>query len=127
MNYRMEYPTKEEASRFTRDLTWDERFEVLSQGYHRGVVVDQCYSMNEFATRVSLRNPKDPTGGVRSLNGGEVTKWLCEVVGDEELSKLLDKVFKQEVSMSEKMDIIRVILNSRMNQYYEVLEEDDGR
>ena len=123
--YRIEYPTLEEVNGFERDLSWDERFEVLHQGYKRGCYIEQCYSIRELATRVAERNPYDPTGGVRFLEGEKLVEWIRDVVGDRDLATTIEKIYAAEESMAVIVDTVRVVLMARMNQYSEVLEEAD--
>ena len=123
--FRMEPPTREEAGRFMRELSWEERFEVLSQGYHRGCYVEQSYSVEDQTRFVSRRNPRDPTGGVRQLDGEALARWVREVVGDEALAERIDFLFASGASMPEVVDSVRVLLNSRVNQYYEAFDDSD--
>ena len=123
--FRIEYPTLEEVRRFDRELSWEERFEVLSQGFHRGCYIEQCYSLGELTRYVSKRNPRNPTGGVRSLDGEKLVRWIGETIGDRDLAAMIDKIFSSSESMQVIVDTVRVVLASRMNQYSEILEEAD--
>lgn len=122
--YRMEYPTADEVRRYQREVSWDERFEVLSQGFHRGCYVDYCYDLQTLTDFTAKRNPRNPTGGVRSLDAETLIPWVRDVIGDKELAAALRRVFETGDKMQQIVDTIRVILSARMNQYAEVLEEE---
>ena len=122
--FHMDYPTADEVHRFKREVSWEERFEVLSQGFHRGCYVDYCYTLQSLTDFVTKRNPRNPTGGVRTLDGEKLTAWVNDIIGDHELAAVLERVFSGNERMPVIVDTVRVVLSARMNQYAEVLEEE---
>ncbi len=121
--YRMEYPSEEEVRKFSRELDWHERLEVLSQGFHRGCYVEECYSITSLTRQIAKRNDRNPTGGVRTLDGDVLVKWIRETIGDTELAAVVERIFAGDEHMQAKVDTVRVVLTTRMNQYTEVLGE----
>ena len=79
----VEYPTREEVDHCIRDLPFEQRLTVLSQGFHRGAAPLHCYNLKEFVEAVSKREFNNPAGGVRSLDFDLVVPWLRDVIGDE--------------------------------------------
>ena len=71
------------------------------------------------------RNPRNPTGGVRTLDGEKLTAWVNDIIGDHELAAVLERVFSGNERMPVIVDTVRVVLSARMNQYAEVLEEEE--
>lgn len=122
--YRMKYPTPEEVRYFMREVSWDERFEVLSQGFHRGCYQEQCYSLSELTAYVAKRNPRNPTGGVRFIEGDDLVQWIMNSIGDIELAKAIYKCYRTGDPAQIITDTVRNLLTVRMNQFSEVLVEE---
>ncbi len=120
----MEYPTLEEVKHYIRELSFEERFSMLSQGFHRGVSMVRCYSIEDFVMALGKREFNNPAGGVRTLDSGETVAWLRDVIGDQELARAAASVFENHTDQGEAVDTLRVVVYIRMNQYNEVLEEE---
>lgn len=120
----MEYPTIDQVRRYTRELSYQERIDVISQGFHFGASIAHCYSISEFVYAVGKREYNNPAGGVRELDENVVVPWLAEVVGDTVLADAVKKIFQNCGSMAEVVDTVRTVVYVRANQYREVLEED---
>lgn len=121
--YRMQYPGVQEIRHFTRELGWDERFEVLSQGFHRGCYFEQCYSLSDLTKFVAKRSHRNPTGGVRDIDGEKLVLWIADSVGDVTLARAVYKAFASGDTLPIIVDTVRTLLTVRMNQYEEVLAE----
>ena len=121
--YYMEYPTLDEVRRYTRELSFEERLSVLSQGFHRGVSMIRCYSIEDFVMALGKREFDNPAGGVRKLEKEEIVPWLQGVIGDAELARAANAVFDNCQSMAEAIDTLRIVVYVRMGQYNEVLED----
>lgn len=121
--YYMGYPAIEEVRHYMRDLDFEERLSVISQGFHRGISIVRCYSMEEFAAAVGKREDSDPTGGVRTLDWGELLPWLRDTIGDAALADVVEAIVKNGGLEAEIIDTFRVMLFVRMNQYHEVLAD----
>lgn len=124
VGYYMEYPTAEEVRHFTRELTYDERFSVISQGYHRGISIVHCYSLEEFAMALGKREDSDPTGGIRSLEWDVFLPWIRDVIGDQVFFKVVEKIIENCDTPEEIIESLRVMFFVRMRQYEEVLAEE---
>ena len=122
--YYMEYPTIAQVRRYTRGLPYQERIDVISQGFHFGASIVHCYSISEFVYAVGKREHNNPAGGVRELDENVVVPWLAEVVGDTVLAVAVKRIFRDCGSMAEVVDTVRTVVYVRTNQYREVLEED---
>ena len=90
----VEYPTREEVDHCIRDLPFEQRLTVLSQGFHRGAAPLHCYNLKEFVEAVSKREFNNPAGGVRSLDFDLVVPWLRDVIGDKELARAVQAIAK---------------------------------
>lgn len=123
--YRMKYPLPEEVRYFMREVSWEERFEVLSQGFHRGCYMEQCYSLSDLTAYVSKRNPRNPTGGVRTIDEESLIQWILDSIGDIELAKAIYKAYHSDDPPQIVTDTIRNLLTVRMNQFSEVLVEEN--
>ena len=119
----MEYPTREEVDHCIRDLPFEQRLTVLSQGFHRGAAPLHCYNLKEFVEAVSKREFNNPAGGVRSLDFDQVVPWLRDVIGDQELARAVQAIAKDARNMAEAVDRTRLTVFVRVNQYNEVLKD----
>ena len=119
----MEYPTREVVDHCIRDLPFEQRLTVLSQGFHRGAAPLHCYNLKEFVEAVSKREFNNPAGGVRSLDFDLVVPWLCDVIGDKELARAVQAIAKDARNMAEAVDRTRLTVFVRVNQYNEVLKD----
>ena len=123
--YYMEYPTLDEVRGYIRELDFDERFTVLSQGFHRGVSTIRCYSIEDFVMALGKREYDNPAGGVRKLDREETVSWLRGVIGDTELARAADAIFDDCETEAEAIDTLRIVVYVRMNQYNEVLRDSE--
>ena len=121
--YFMEAPSVEEIRHYTRELSFEERFSVISQGFHRGVSVVHCYSLEEFAMALGKREDSDPTGVIRSLEWDSFLPWIRDVIGDREFYRTVEKILENSSSPEEIIETLRVMFFVRMGQYKEVLAE----
>ena len=119
----VEYPTREEVDHCIRDLPFEQRLTVLSQGFHRGAAPLHCYNLKEFVEAVSKREFNNPAGGVRSLDFDLVVPWLRDVIGDKELARAVQAIAKDARNMTEAVDRTRLTVFVRVNQYNEVLKD----
>lgn len=119
--YYMEYPTLEQAEHYSRELCYDERITVLSQGFHFGASIIRCYSFREFVEAVGKREYKNPAGGVRALKEEEIVPWLERVIGDEELACAVSHIYRDNGEMQVIMDRLSTVLYVRERQYDEVI------
>ena len=119
----VEYPTREEVDHCIRDLPFEQRLTVLSQGFHRGAAPLHCYNLKEFVEAVSKREFNNPAGGVRSLDFDLVVPWLRDVIGDKELARAVQAIAKDARNMAEAVDRTRLTVVVRVNQYNEVLKD----
>ena len=119
----MEYPSFEEANHYSRSLSFDERFTVQSQGFHRGSSQVLCYSLEEFVFAIGKREFDNPTGGVRSLDFDSLYLWINDTIGDTELGRVIREIRTNCQTDAEAVDTLRVEVYIRMNQYQEVLED----
>lgn len=119
----VEYPTREEVDHCIRDLPFEQRLTVLSQGFHRGAAPLHCYNLKEFVEAVSKREFNNPAGGVRSLDFDLVVPWLRDVIGDKELAHAVQAIAKDARNMAEAVDRTRLTVFVRVNQYNEVLKD----
>ena len=119
----VEYPTREEVDHCIRDLPFEQRLTVLSQGFHRGAAPLHCYNLKEFVEAVSKREFNNPAGGVRSLDFDLVVPWLRDVIGDKELARAVQAIAKDARNMAEAVDRARLTVFVRVNQYNEVLKD----
>ena len=119
----VEYPTREEVDHCIRDLPFEQRLTVLSQGFHRGAAPLHCYNLKEFVESVSKREFNNPAGGVRSLDFDLVVPWLRDVIGDKELARAVQAIAKDARNMAEAVDRTRLTVFVRVNQYNEVLKD----
>lgn len=119
----VEYPTREEVDHCIRDLPFEQRLKVLSQGFHRGAAPLHCYNLKEFVEAVSKREFNNPAGGVRSLDFDLVVPWLRDVIGDKELARAVQAIAKDARNMAEAVDRTRLTVFVRVNQYNEVLKD----
>ena len=120
--YFMEYPAYADVQCFIRDLSWDEQFSVLSQGFHRGASEVRCYSMEEFVFALGKREFDNPAGGVRSIDYEGLVRWVGDVIGDAELAGAIEKIWRNCPEEAEAIDTLRVVVFIRMNQYNEVIK-----
>lgn len=127
--YFMDYPSLEEVRRFIRELSFDERLSIISQGFHRGVSMVRCYSIEDFVMAIGKREFDNPAGGIRTLEHEKVSNWLREVIGDKVLGNVVDAIYANSMNIAEAVDTLRVMVFVRMNQYNEVLAEakEDGQ
>lgn len=119
--YYMEYPTLNEAKKFSRELEYDERICVQMQGFHFGTSQVNCYSFGEFVAAVGKREFKNPAGGVRSLEKSEIVPWIANVIGDKELANAILCIFHDSEGMQEITDKIGTVIYVRKAQYDEVI------
>ena len=119
----VEYPTREEVDHCIRDLPFEQRLTVLSQGFHRGAAPLHCYNLKEFVEAVSKREFNNPAGGVRSLDFDLVVPWLRDVIGDKELARAVQAIAKDARNMAEAVDRTRLTVFVRVNKYNEVLKD----
>ena len=119
----VEYPTREEVDHCIRDLPFEQRLTVLSQGFHRGAAPLHCYNLKEFVEAVSKREFNNPAGGVRSLDFDLVVPWLRDAIGDKELARAVQAIAKDARNMAEAVDRTRLTVFVRVNQYNEVLKD----
>ena len=119
----MEYPTREEVDHCIRDLPFEQRLTVLSQGFHRGAAPLHCYNLKEFVEAVSKREFNNPAGGVRSRDFDLVVPRLRDVIGDQELARAVQAIAKDARNMAEAVDRTRLTVFVRVNQYNEVLKD----
>lgn len=117
----MEYPTVEEVRGYVRDLPFEQRLTILSQGFHRGPAAIHCYNLKEFVTALSKREFDNPAGGVRILEFDEVIPWLRDTIGDKTLSGAIQETVQDASTMAEATDRTRLIVFIRVEQYNEVL------
>lgn len=124
--YFMEYPTAEEAKHYMRELGFDERLTLFSQGFHRSLAPVHCYSFEDFVMAIGKREFDNPTGGVRKLDYEQLVAWLENVIGDEELVCVVKRAMKEIPDMGLATDTIRTIVFIRLNQYKELCAENDA-
>ncbi|MBR0342801.1 MAG: hypothetical protein IJH64_11255 [Oscillospiraceae bacterium] len=119
--YYMEYPTLEEAKYYTREMDFEDRLTVLSQGFHRGITYVRCYSLEQFVYAIGKREFNNPAGGVRTLDFDELYSWIKDKIGDEILANAVQKICRDCDDIMEAIDVLRVVVYIRMNQYKEVM------
>lgn len=119
--YYMEYPTPQEAAHYSRELDYDERISLLTQGFHFGSSCVHCYSFREFVAAVGKREFNNPAGGVRSLEKEKILPWLLKVIGDRELANAISKIYQSTDRMQEIMDTLSTVVYVRKAQYDEVI------
>lgn len=117
----LEYPTREQVERFTREVSYGERLSVLSQGFRMGASYEHFYKIEKFAKSLLRRKYDAPALGIRELIPEEVVPWIRDVIGDVDLARAIDVTFEKEESMASAVDKIRTIVVLRMEQYDEVL------
>lgn len=118
----MEPPTIEEIKTYVRDLPFDQRLTILSQGFHRGAAEIHCYNLKEFVMALSKREFDNPAGGVRILEFESVIPWLRDTIGDKTLSDAIQEISQSALTMAEATDRTRLIVFIRVEQYNEVLD-----
>lgn len=116
----LEYPTLDEVERFSREVSYDERLCILSQGFRTGVSYEEFYRIDKFAKSLLRRKADAPALGIRELDRGPVVAWLRDVIGDVDLARAVDEVFDREDQMATVVDEVRIIMVMRMEQYDEV-------
>lgn len=117
----MEYPSLEEAKYYTREMDFEDRLTVLSQGFHRGITYVRCYSLEQFVYAIGKREFNNPAGGVRTLDFDELYSWIKDKIGDEILANAVQKICRDCDDIMEAIDVLRVVVYIRMNQYKEVM------
>lgn len=118
--YHMEYPTLEEVEHFTREVSWDERFEVQTQATRRGALGEWCYTIESLSDILGARKGNNPSVGVRYLDRDELVSWIGDVIGDRVLARNLYRAFAPGESMSASVDTVISLFSTRMRQYREV-------
>ncbi|WP_139651474.1 hypothetical protein [Raoultibacter phocaeensis] len=118
----MEYPTVEEVARYVRDLPFEQRLTILSQGFHRGPAEVHCYNLKEFVMALAKREFDNPAGGVRVLDFDKVVLWLNDTIGDTALADAVRSIADDAPNMAEATDRTRLTVFVRVEQYNEVLE-----
>lgn len=118
----MEYPTVEEVVGYVRDLPFEQRLTILSQGFHRGAAEIHCYSLKEFVMALAKREFDNPAGGVRVLEFDKVVLWLSDTIGDTVLADAVRMIADDASNMAEATDRTRLAVFVRVEQYNEVLE-----
>ena len=118
----MEYPTIEEVKGYVRDLSFEQRLTILSQGFHRGAAEVHCYNLREFVMALSKREFDNPAGGVRVLDFDAVVPWLRDTIGDKALSEAIQEAVEDARTMADATDRTRLVVFIRVEQYNEVLE-----
>ena len=116
----LEYPTREQVDHFRREVSFDERLSVLSQGFRAGASYEYFYKIEKFAKSLLRRKMNAPALGIRELIPDEVVPWIRDVIGDAELAQAIEDVFKAEGNMATVVDRVRIIMVLRMEQYDEV-------
>ena len=117
----LEYPSVEQVEHFMREVGYDERLAILSQGFRAGATYEYFYKIEKFAKSLLRRKANAPALGIRELKREEVVPWIQDVIGDRDLAQAIDDVFEREERMSTIVDEIRIITVLRMEQYDEVL------
>jgi hypothetical protein len=118
----MEYPLVEEVKEYVRDLPYEQRLTILSQGFHRGPAEVHCYNLREFVMTLSKREFDNPAGGVRMLEFDKVIPWLRDTIGDTILADAIQTIVEVSSSMIEATERTRLTIFVRVEQYNEVLE-----
>ena len=119
----MEPPTVEQVKGYVRDLPFEQRLTLLSQGFHRGAAQVHCYNFREFVDALAKREYDNPAGGVRVLDFEVVVPWLRDVVGDATLADAVQKVAEVAATPAEAVERTRLTVFVRVKQYNEALEE----
>lgn len=119
----MEPPQLEEVCTYVRDLPYEQRILVMSQGFHRGAAQVACYNIKEFVQALSKREFDNPAGGVRTLDFDDVVGWLRNTIGDEVLAQAIEDIAGEGGSMAQAVEKARLTLFVRMGQYNEALSE----
>ena len=116
----LEYPTLQEVEHFSREVSYEERLPILSQGFRTGTSYEEFYCVEKFAKSLLRRKADAPALGIRDLPRERVVTWLRDVVGDRDLAAAVDEVFDREELMSTIVDEVRIVMVMRMEQYDEV-------
>lgn len=119
----LEYPTREQVGRFMREVPYDQRLSVLSQGFRVGASYEHFYTIEKFAKSLLRRKANAPALGIRELDCGEVVPWIRDVIGDRDLANAVDGVFDRAGDMPTVVDEVRIIVVLRIDQYHEVLND----
>ncbi len=118
----MEYPSREDVERYTRRVSWDERFIVSSVHFHRGSVnefVLRMWEMGECFSRIKPFN----FDGQLEIDGPAFVRWVEDVIGDKALAESLRAATESEGPYPARLDEMRVSFLARLDQYEEVMAE----
>lgn len=125
----MEYPAVEQVKGFVRDLPFEQRITLMSQGFHRGAAQVHCYNFREFVEALAKREFDNPAGGVRTLDFDQVVPWLRLTIGDGVLADAVQRAADDAATPAEAVERTRLTVFVRVQQYNEVLGQlsEEGR
>lgn len=121
--YHMEYPSREEVEYYSREVSWEERYELQTQPTRRGAYIEWCYTMDNLCNSIDARKGSNPSTGVRYLDRDDIVSWVGDVIGDRVLARNLYRAFIPGESMSASIDTVISLFSTRMRQYREVLSQ----
>ena len=117
----LEYPTRQQVEHYTREVNYDERLSLLSQGFRAGASYEHFYKIEKLAKSLLRRKANAPALGIRELEPDVMVPWIRDVIGDVDLANAIGAVFADEDYMATIVDRVRIIMVLRMEQYDEVL------
>jgi hypothetical protein len=125
----LEYPSIKDVRHYLRNLGWEGRFEFVLLASGLGNSVQRSYDIEHFIGTLTQQQFERVSnfGNSFFIELDKLIIWIRDVVGDVRFAEALENAVDSEDSNYSKIDTIRAIGISRLNQYFEVLEEVECR
>lgn len=120
-------PSKEQAKNDLREVEYDDRISGIKMHSMAGNQRHPLNSLEEVYKFIDIGNPSEllkPGGSTINYIAPKIlTKWIKEVIGDEELADKISENLSEKSNFKEKSKVIQETIGKRLYQCQQTLQK----
>lgn len=118
-------PTILEARHYTRQLGWEERFDLAVEVSRVGNINTSCYCPQDVARYLMQQHGVgiDLHGSRLHVDVDRLNEWIESVVGDVAFAAAIGRAVNPSDPFFSQLDSLRAVFVRRLNQYQDTLTE----